>query len=369
MAGGGAGGAVLLDATAGGITLGGSMTTTGGNGFGGGAGGNAGAITVSDAATLTANVILSAVGGTGGTTGAGGPIQLLGTVDGNVAGTRSLALAAGTSNVMVGGAIGGTNSLLSLTATGNAITTNSINTTGALNAVGGAVSSTATGALTTTSITTVGGTTTGGVGVAARSRSLAVTSRWRATSRRRAAMRWPESGRRGDGESQCHRRHTSIGLSGNITAQGGTGVAGRGTLVGASHSTIRPRLARRHDLELRRHGHVHRCGWGRGVYGGGPRHDRFGCHPRSLTSMPGLPQRLWAPRWAAGRTGQCGGDRRHDESDHQRDHRRRGGQQHQHHGQRMLNSNVTFTTDRAARTAPWRSPGRSMPMLPPIVSD
>ena len=90
VAAGGAGGAVLLDATAGGITLGGSVTTTGGNGFGGGAGGNAGAITVSDAATLTANVILSAAGGTGGTTGAGSPIQLLGTVDGNVAGTRLL---------------------------------------------------------------------------------------------------------------------------------------------------------------------------------------------------------------------------------------------------------------------------------------
>ncbi len=88
VAAGGAGGAVLLDATAGGMTLGGSVTTTGGNGFGGGAGGNAGAITVSDAATLTANVILSAVGGTGGTTGVGGPIQLLGTVDGNVAATR-----------------------------------------------------------------------------------------------------------------------------------------------------------------------------------------------------------------------------------------------------------------------------------------
>ena len=52
---GGNGGAILLDATAGGITLGGNLTTTGGNGNGAGLGGNAGNITVSDAATLTAN--------------------------------------------------------------------------------------------------------------------------------------------------------------------------------------------------------------------------------------------------------------------------------------------------------------------------
>ena len=158
---GGHGGAILIDATAGGITLGGSLTTTGGNGNAPGSGGNAGSITISDAATLTAAVTLSAVGGTGGTAGAGGAIQLLGTVDGNTAGTRALTLTAGTGNILVGGAVGATNSLLSLTATGNVITTDSINTTGAPNAAGGAVSLTATGALTTTSITSVGGTTTG----------------------------------------------------------------------------------------------------------------------------------------------------------------------------------------------------------------
>src|SRR6185436_10745748 len=96
---GGSGGAVLLDATSGGITLTGNISTTGGNGSGAGAGGNAGNITIQDAATLTTNVTLSAVGGTGGTTGAGGNIQLLSTVDGNSAGTRSLTLTAGTGDV------------------------------------------------------------------------------------------------------------------------------------------------------------------------------------------------------------------------------------------------------------------------------
>ena len=65
---GGSGGSVPLDATSGGITLTGNISTTGGNGSGAGAGGNAGNITIQDAATLTTNVTLSAVGGTGGTT-------------------------------------------------------------------------------------------------------------------------------------------------------------------------------------------------------------------------------------------------------------------------------------------------------------
>ena len=61
---GGAGGAVLLDATAGNITLGGDITTTGGNGSGAGLGGNAGSISLNDAVSLTGNRTLSAVGGT-----------------------------------------------------------------------------------------------------------------------------------------------------------------------------------------------------------------------------------------------------------------------------------------------------------------
>ena len=103
---GGQGGAVLLDATAGGITLGGSLTTTGGNGNVAGSGGSAGSVTIGDATTLNASVVVSSVGGTGGTTGTGGPIQLLGTVDGNVAATRTLTLTGGTGDVTVSGARG-----------------------------------------------------------------------------------------------------------------------------------------------------------------------------------------------------------------------------------------------------------------------
>ena len=103
---GGSGGAILLDATAGTITVGGNLTTTGGNGNGAGTGGNAGNITLNDAVVLTGNRVLSAVGGTGGTAGSGGNLQLLGTVDGNVAATRTLTLTGGTGDVTLAGAVG-----------------------------------------------------------------------------------------------------------------------------------------------------------------------------------------------------------------------------------------------------------------------
>ena len=96
----------MVNATTGGITLGGNLTTTGGNGSGTGLGGDAGDITLNDAITLTGNRTLSAVGGTGGTAGSGGNLQLLSTVDGDTAASRSLTLTAGTGDVTVSGAIG-----------------------------------------------------------------------------------------------------------------------------------------------------------------------------------------------------------------------------------------------------------------------
>src|SRR3954466_14036090 len=86
-------------AEAGGITLGGNLTPTGGNGNGTGLGGNAGNITLNDALTLTGNRTLSAVGGTGGTAGASGNLQLLSSVDGDTAASRSLTLTAGSGDV------------------------------------------------------------------------------------------------------------------------------------------------------------------------------------------------------------------------------------------------------------------------------
>ena len=114
---GGQGGAILVDATAGTITLGGNLTTTGGNGNGAGAGGSAGNITLQDAVVLMGNRVLSAVGGTGGTAGAGGNLQLLGAVDGNVAATRTLTLTAGSGDVTVSGVVGMSASLSALTIT------------------------------------------------------------------------------------------------------------------------------------------------------------------------------------------------------------------------------------------------------------
>ena len=165
---GGNGGAVILDATSGAITLGNNISTTGGNGSVAGAGGSAGNITINDAVTLTGNRTLSAVGGTGGTAGIGGNIQLLGAVNGNTAGTRTLILTAGSGDVTVGGAIGATNSLAALTITGNDISLNNIG--GGAAGVAGATGVTAadnggdigsiqlSGTLRTTGAQTYGGT-------------------------------------------------------------------------------------------------------------------------------------------------------------------------------------------------------------------
>jgi hypothetical protein len=139
---GGSGGSILLDATAGSITLGGNLSTTGGNGNGVGVGGNAGGITLSDAVVLTGNRVLSAAGGTGGTVGAGGGIQLLGSIDGNVVATRTLTLTGGTGDVTIAGAAGATTSLSALTITGNDISLANIG--GASAGVSGATSVTAT---------------------------------------------------------------------------------------------------------------------------------------------------------------------------------------------------------------------------------
>ncbi|MEX2138898.1 MAG: tandem-95 repeat protein [Pirellulales bacterium] len=178
---GGDGGAVVLDATSGAITLGGSISTTGGNGSGAGAGGNAGNITINDAITLTGNRTLSAVGGTGGTTGAGGNIQLLGTVDGNTAGTRTLTLTAGTGDVTVGGAMGATNSLAALTITGNDISLNNIG--GGAAGVAGATSVTVadnggdTGSIQLSGVLrTTGAQTYGGTGVTSVAGDLITTN-------------------------------------------------------------------------------------------------------------------------------------------------------------------------------------------------
>jgi hypothetical protein len=86
---GGHGGAIVIDATAGGITLGGSLSTTGGNGNAPAAAADAGSITISDD-HAQCRVTLSAVGGTGGTPSAGGISSSSGTVDGNAAGMRWL---------------------------------------------------------------------------------------------------------------------------------------------------------------------------------------------------------------------------------------------------------------------------------------
>src|SRR5262245_32870561 len=229
---GGAGGSVVLDATAGGITLGGSITTTGGNGRSSGVGGNAGNITVSDAASLTAAVTLSAVGGTGTPNGSSGNIQMLGTVEGDAAGTRALTLTAGTGNITVSGAAGATNSLLSLTATGNVITTSSINTTGTTNTAGGAVSLTATGALATGGITTLGGARSGaGAGLAGGAGTLSggtIVVSGAINSSGTTAVTSGIGGNAGVISLNATSGTPAISLGGNITAQGGTGIGAAG---------------------------------------------------------------------------------------------------------------------------------------------
>ena len=138
----------------------------------------------------------------------------------------------------------------------------------------------------------------------------------------------------------------------------------------ASRSTIRPRSAQRHDLELRRHGHVDRCGWCRGVYGGGPRHVNSDadaakldhqCRTATVDLRRGGGQR--------GRTGQSRRDRRHDQSDHQRTTADVAGNNITITGSVSLNGNVTFTTDHAIHDGTVAISGTIKPMRPPIVGD
>jgi hypothetical protein len=96
---------------------------------------------LSDALTINGNRTLSAVGGTGGTAGAGGNAQLQSTVDADVAATRTLTLTLGTGDATISGAIGTTASLSALTITANDISLASIG--GGSAGISGATSATA----------------------------------------------------------------------------------------------------------------------------------------------------------------------------------------------------------------------------------
>jgi len=112
-ANGGNGGAVTLDA--GGATptiTHQNITTTGGNRIGNGTAGAGGAVSVVDAALLSANTVITATGGNAGV-GTGGNVTFGGTVNGNAAG-RTLAVNTN-GQTTFSGAVGGVTPLASLT--------------------------------------------------------------------------------------------------------------------------------------------------------------------------------------------------------------------------------------------------------------
>ncbi|MEK6763353.1 MAG: filamentous hemagglutinin N-terminal domain-containing protein [Nitrospirota bacterium] len=129
-ANGGTGGAVTLDA--GGATpmiTHRNITTTGGNRFGSGTAGTGGAISIADAALLSANTTLTATGGSAGL-GTGGSVTFGSTVNGNAAG-RTLAVNSNGTTTFTG-EVGGTQALGSLTtnATGTVQIGGNVTTTG-----------------------------------------------------------------------------------------------------------------------------------------------------------------------------------------------------------------------------------------------
>ena len=130
-ANGGNGGAVTLDA-GGAIPMitHQNITTTGGNRFGSGTAGAGGAISIADAALLSANTTLTATGGSAGL-GMGGNVTFGSTVNGNAAG-RTLAVNSNGTTTFTG-EVGGTQALGSLTtnATGTVQVGGNVTTTGA----------------------------------------------------------------------------------------------------------------------------------------------------------------------------------------------------------------------------------------------
>ena len=91
----------------------------------------------------------------------------------------------------------------------------------------------------------------------------------------------------------------SIGLSGNVTAQGGTGVGGAGALVAASHSTIRPRSAHVTILSFGGTGTSTGAGGAVAFTAAGLATIDSDATPRSLTINAGTSTATLAPRWAA----------------------------------------------------------------------